>query len=134
MNLEQAKELFFAQYLGQKCAVRIDDLFIYTITHTFLYKDVSDRFLLLRTVNQLTDDEKAIIADRMQIYPEDVLDWINGDCGQDYFENLHTWLPCYDILKAFGILLPFTYLDETGKPVTLSVDEIIALGWAKVKS
>jgi len=134
MNLQQAKALFFAQYLFQPIltlAGRKNEMFKLS---TF---DINENkiagTLFLRTVDQLTDGEKVIIAELMQIYPEDVIDWINGDCGHDDFENLNTWLPCYDILKAFGIILPLTYLNEENKPVTLQPDEIISLGWAKIK-
>lgn len=142
------KALFFAQYLGQGFEYDFNDVVkkveilggimpekvvIYSIGH-FQIINVERCVLLLRTTEQLTDEEKEIIAHRMQIYPEDVLDWINGDCGHDDYENLGTWLPCYDILKAFGILLPFTYLNSENKPITLSPDELITRGWAKIKT
>lgn len=39
---------------------------------------------------------------------------------------------CIDYLRSIGVLLPFTYLNDKNKPVTLSTDEIIKLGWAKI--
>jgi len=38
---------------------------------------------------------------------------------------------CIDYLRSVGILLPFTYLNEENKPITLQPDEIIKLVWAK---
>lgn len=38
-----------------------------------------------------------------------------------------------DYLRSIGILLPFTYLGEDNKPVTLSPEDILKLNWAKIK-
>lgn len=40
---------------------------------------------------------------------------------------------CNNILMKLGYLLKFTYLDETNNPITLSTDELINLGWVKIK-
>lgn len=38
-----------------------------------------------------------------------------------------------DYLRSIGILLPFTVLID-GKPITYSIDEILAKGWCKLKN
>ncbi|AMR34145.1 hypothetical protein A0256_23185 [Mucilaginibacter sp. PAMC 26640] len=38
-----------------------------------------------------------------------------------------------DYLRAIGILIPFTYLDENNNPITLTPADIVQLGWAVVK-
>lgn len=134
METSKVKAQFFSMYLGQQILKACDGCSRVEIQPNDL-KGISDStYLLLRTVEQLTDEEKQIIADRMQWYPEDVIDWINGDCGHGDYENLYTWLPCLDILRALGILLSFTYINEQGKPETLQPDEIVSIGWAKIKN
>jgi hypothetical protein len=93
---------------------------------TYLFKDF-DCPLLLRSVKQLLPEHAEIIAKRMQIYPEDVLDWLEGNCGHDDFENLATWLPCYDLLRGFGYALDYTLLVD-GAVRTVSVEEQIESG------
>lgn len=49
-------------------------------------------------------------------------------------ETVYNQLGCTDYLRSIGILLPFTYLNEENKPVTLSPEEIIARKWAVIIS
>ena len=117
--MNEIKALFFAKYLWQR-VFKGPGAYVYILMPAFLEFNISDDcFLSLRTVDMLTDDEKETIGQHMQWYPEDVIDWINGECGHQDFENLHDWLSCHDILRQLGILLPFTYLDENKKPITV---------------
>jgi hypothetical protein len=138
------KQLFFAKHIGFNIASNtfpkgglgpVSEILHHgykTYSANFFSWIDQKHYLLLRSLEQLSDEEKQMIADIMQFYPEDVIDWINGDCGHDDFDNLWTWLPCFDILRSIGILLPFTFI-HNNKPVTLSVEDILKLGWAKIK-
>jgi hypothetical protein len=158
MNLQQAQLSFIGQYLYQKMWVSrytprefsvlemipeiIDDISDYDGSHLNCYP------ILLRLVNQLTDKDLRNIIDLYNLYfsgekePIDTahIDFEKGEieyyypnnsgCCTIQFDELPQ--PCTDYLKAKGYLLPFTYIDDTGKPVTLSAEEIIANGWAKL--
>lgn len=63
MNLQQAKGLFFAQYLGQpvlRCISRPNEIF--KVLPYDCTPSETTNFLLLRTVEQLTDEERIQIA------------------------------------------------------------------------
>ena len=147
MNEQQAKALFFAQYLGQKVFTHKDlecfnDKSLSEIDATYLQSGsnrLSSGYLLLRSVSQLTDEEIITIA---TIIFGDKINDIQKLLTRDGVENIFTsgcntsgqkMLKIFDYLLRIGILIPFTYLDETNKPVTFQPDEIIALGWAKIK-
>ncbi|MEZ2337669.1 hypothetical protein AB6735_18630 [Mucilaginibacter sp. RCC_168] len=174
MKLEQAKELFFAQYLGQKVC-EYSDLIkmsrICVINHFNSHK-FTDAVLLLRSVSQLTDEEAVNLA-YLAMYHPSIEDYSISEVwiGEgDIRPNGGTWLEigcrcwvgelgiepdghmflvdedsekedaiydpvkCIDYLRSIGILLPFTYLNEQNKPITLQPDEIIDLNWASIKS
>lgn len=163
MNLQQAKALFFAQYLGQYRyrSYNYPNGGNYMINWLYLKDEYIEKgFLLLRSVNQLTDEEVIELAklNKMNICldPEKQIrrgkeciffnsigdelylqfdDFDNSDIETDG-DTVNNVRPLNyvtpDYLRSIGILLPFTYIDETGKPVNKSVEEIIALGWAKI--
>ena len=156
MNLQQAKALFFAQYLGQKAEYLLSDndeettaigLF-YNIDfdgNSLIQRDdkmcdesnIDDNCLLLRSVSQLTDEELQVFAKHSAYRLDEKNTFKIGKAMIDHMFELNSWsgntiLFLTDYLRSIGILLPFTYLDENNKPLTLETDGIIALGWAKI--
>jgi len=159
MKEEQAKALFFAQYLRQKCGVFPDNIFSYSITGAFLDKYVENGFLLLRSIDNLDNAEiltiayiydsncEWVIKDRSDnvcilesvvermwvwlVYAEPIFEV--SDIKDESSNSTYNILSAYDYLRSIGILLPFTYLNEDNKPITLTTEQIIEKGWAKVK-
>lgn len=158
MKLEQAKALFFAQYLGQNVGYGIDHLMVNELT---LNSNAAGKLklssvdkncaLLLRSVSQLTNDEITTIANsiglrwpiidrslenRIRITDDSYKVYIFRDCLIQTFKNNQLYIDAdlqmiVSILLRFGILIPFTHLNEESKPITLHPDEIIVLGWTK---
>lgn len=158
MNLTQAKALFFAQYLWQEIlhwehyqssgqygtlnGIRIDSC----------CSETHNSHILLRTVSQLTDEEVYAIGNYLRPskfftinrYKSDIhITWsddyvfnIYDDCSFGWDELNLDWeeVEVFNILKLYGVMLPFTFLDEDGNPVTKRPIEITALGWAKIKT
>lgn len=130
----QIKALWMAKYVGQvvyrnaywQQDVATEELWFGTLN--FL-SNISQGILLLRTVDMLTNEETKIIRESHN-WPEitDVRlvlsNRIKGNSLSSEFQYL----------LRIGILLPFTYLNEDNQPITLTPDEIIALGWAKIKT
>lgn len=86
MNITEAKALFFAQYYGQKIQYSIYDKedAMFVGSTGFSWHLIDTDYLLLRTVEQLTDEESLILAYLAQYHPsiedyqkDDV--WI-GEC------------------------------------------------------
>ena len=174
MKEQEIKALFFAQYLGQNICEYSDLIHRDRICRTnhFSSHRFTDSTLLLRTLSQLTNDEKIEIAKLVcarhnrHYQPEDIsykiskkrdLDIIlivkgggryivqitsDGVAFIDYYMGgageQHYYCPAQysatQLMLAYGILLPFTYLDSSNKPQTLQPDEIIAKGWAKINT
>lgn len=136
MNLQQAKALFNAQYLGQNVLSHIEaPNLVTTLSSDYLFKGDKQWFLLLRTVDQLTDVEALIVKsifkysrfnDTGKGFAKSILNSYNP-------QNQQEAILCYQYLLRIGILLSFTYLNEENQPITLQPDEIIALGWAKIE-
>ncbi|ASU34382.1 hypothetical protein [Mucilaginibacter xinganensis] len=170
MILYQAKALFNAQYLGQTVLSHIEaPNLATTLSSGYLFNGDKEWFLLLRTVDQLTDDEcvniAAIVGENpfnryrnmvvtrdfkitgfpyIAVSHKNIKQRFNIDCTHINFsmyemdEDISGQIDmkpyaCIDYLRSIGILLPFTYLTPDHKPVTLQPDEIIKLGWAKIK-
>lgn len=147
MNLQQAKILFFAQYLGQRIDfydelygnLNNSSLFWYHLDQ--LENEYRGITLLLRTVDQLTDDEYTQFAKICIPQNSLYVDHIDGKNIIDYFVNRYSLdsIKMIDLHSAIsylyliGILLPFTYLNEENKPATLQPAEIISLGWIRIK-
>ena len=136
-KLKKAKTLFFAQYFGQAIIQWQGESLV--INNTTLNEQLKEDYLLLRTVEQLTDEEVLIVAEMLtldvetpyniEFYRSEVLNYFNDET---YFTRFNRSVSIIDYLRSIGILLPFTYLDENNKPQTLQPDEIIAKGWAKI--
>lgn len=169
MNEQQAKALFFAQYLGQKVYTCTDwqsfsDKRPNVVDSTYLQQGsnrLNQGYLLLRSVNQLTDEEAIILVNlvyasgamtknctikRSDNYWEFIkisnkegyvsigIDVIRTGFNRDMSLESKFGIVVTDYLRSIGILLPFTYIDEAGKPITLQPDEIIKKGWAKYQT
>lgn len=165
MENSKVKALFFSNYYGQKILrwhqwVDDEESSVVDFQVPMSKFGVDDGwYLLLRAVDQLTDEEclqicniydsscKWTIKERQSmciLFESEVeLLWLFKDHSEPIFccedkkggENSpYNILAAYDYLRSIGVLLPFTYLDENGKPQTLQPDEIVARGWAKVQS
>lgn len=144
MNLQEAKQLFNAQYLNQKVFLWDDRGPLMMSDKQLWERGESIRCsLLLRTVNQLTDGEQLVIAglfdlDEKQIADTDLLEWIEAIFNETagYYIDGYTGsqlLSAIDYMRSIGIILQITYLNEENQPVTLQPDEIVSLGWATVE-
>lgn len=155
MNIQQARELFNCQYYGQNVFMfsnipsnEIDELRILT-GDLLIYKK---SYLLLRTVNQLTDEEICAIGNYLRpeyfftierpgkhikiVWADNYVFTIYDDLSFGFYElkPFYEESEIKDTLRLFGVLVSFTYLsEENNQPVTLQPDEIIAKGWAKIK-
>lgn len=149
MTNTEAKVLYFAQYLGQKVFILSEKQHNKPLTLRCKLIDSyengynSGMYLLLRTVEQLKDEEKKILIDccgwdinyniflidywEVKITSHNILILVNDE--NDVFEINN--IGC-DYLRSIGIVLPFTYLDENKTPTILSIEQIIKLGWAKL--
>jgi hypothetical protein len=103
------------------------------------FYDINEWVINLRSVDQLTDDEAVIVAFQNRFIGNtdpDICAKVGRDILKRVFEdkqsNMCIPFECADYLRSIGVLLPFTYLDENNKPITLQPDEIIARGWAKI--
>ncbi|MDB5288557.1 MAG: hypothetical protein JWR05_3506 [Mucilaginibacter sp.] len=134
MKIEEAKALFFAQYYDQVImrlpgvTYRID---CYNLSMVTRSNEIASAYLLLRSVNQLTEEQKINIAE-LEDHRANHLQKVNDDL-QGWKEDRYNFIDScvYQYLLRIGILLPFTYLNEENKPVTLQPEEIIALKWAQ---
>ena len=138
----KVKAQFFALYLGQKVEylgmvgeLSIDepDIIIRVGTHKF----INEAVLQLRSVDKLTDEECKIVYTLRDIQMDE------GGSRNDFSyirHQLTLWMKYgnldylnYQYLLRIGILLPFTYLSEDNKPITLSPSDLIQLGWVKME-
>lgn len=156
MNIQQAKALFFAQYLGQRIEYEliigdapilrtepIDGIDLYgTCNVSEIYEidfDENMPILLLRGIDQLTDEEINRVTTLVFGNNTNIEKILARDGVENMFVN--GWnirgdkmIVIFDYLRCIGVLLPFTYLSNENKPITLSASEILELGWAKIKS
>ncbi len=163
-NEHEIKALFFSQYWGQ-CVVQVSNGLSNNkqcVTAGLLteIEKFDNPYLLLRTVEQLTDEEmlnvKSILladylSNKKTVYythfeikrfsnfirmrnqhGHEITVWHDGKIDIDYNYNAFI-LNAHQYLLRIGVLLPFTYLDENNQPQTLQPDDIIAKGWAKIQ-
>lgn len=153
----KSKVLFRAQYLGQSvhCHIEAPNLCT-TLTTDYLFDNSKEWFLLLRTTSQLTDEDAKCLF--ISVFKDAFGSKINIDrhsknniiisTGKDYYglvinltENRFYTIykggadlqAGYDTLKLLGYVLPFTFIDHSGNPITLSVEEILKLNWCRIK-
>jgi hypothetical protein len=136
MKLHQAKALFFSQYLGQTVHSHLDAPNLTTVLTTACLFGDKEWFLLLRSVNQLTDEEKlqvGIKAFPMFVpFPENQHETLRK-LALTVLDRGHLSWVTRQTLIGYGVLVPFIYIDETNNPIVLSIEEIISLNWAKLK-
>lgn len=142
MNLIEVKALFFSHYYMQEVFI---EPMMGKKPNYFNGANIDDHgednYLLLRSTDQLTDEEALDIAeifdlDEKQIADTDLIEWIQALFTESagYYIDGYTGeqlLFAIDYLRAIGIILPILFLNEEKKPVKLSVEEILLLGWAK---
>lgn len=146
-DTSKAKGLFFASYLGQQVMIldcikfpvcEPKELKPYMFEGEFMEIKAANGYLLLRSIEQLTDEEGFNI---------DIIWGYGKTANADHGKKLAYWLinnsrslypdisfRAFSYLLRIGILLPFTYLNEENKPITLTPEEIIKLGWAKLRT
>lgn len=140
------KALFASIYYGQKIfrygehdeqAYEIIGLQIDGIADSAI--GYPDCFLELRSVSDLTDEEcmKIQVFRGWNSMLNDMGNanatrrWLADIDGNFHERTFTTSLIISDYLRSIGILIPFTYLTETG-PITLSTEDIIKRGWAQI--
>lgn len=98
--------------------------------------ELSEGFLELRTVAQLNQDELlqvGIKAFPMFVpFPEKDYDTLRK-LALTVLDRGHLSWVTRQTLIGYGALVPFLYLDENNKPVSLSPAELINLGWVVIK-
>lgn len=139
---DKIKSIFFAQYLGQKVFshkdwIDFNDKSPNELDPIYLQcgsNRLSDGFLLLRSIEQLTDEELKICCDAY--YKDgrtiDSVEYVRKCFILAYDGGNKTPIVIFQLLLRLGILLPFTYLSEDNQPKTLTPTEIVNLGWAKI--
>lgn len=163
MNTSQIKALFFAQYFNQSVYMRKDwedfndsrpnPVGAMLLTETNKYF-VEVGYLLLRTVSQLTDEELINLITIQSLYDDIVIIELCKFGNVPYIKyhfskgnkEVYSELALFDggtysratnaqfqYMLRVGILLPFTFINEQGKPETYSPEKLIELGWCKIK-
>lgn len=134
------KTLFHAQYLGQRILVHSNS----EHPPAILQPDQCGAYfgrLLLRSTEQLTENELAIIAKLegyvtnlgRKDYAEEGKNRINLYVKNNFgfSSELKYNTMCY--LRSIGILVRFTTIDDKGNPITILEAEILAKEWAKIQ-
>jgi hypothetical protein len=122
---QHLKERFFAQYYEQK--VMSDKDFPNRLEEVEpCLGGVESTILLLRSIDQLTDEEYKEVAKCM--YQDD--HWLEADLGRDLLDtdkvlSLKLSGKIIDYLRSIGIALPF---------MGYSVEELVKAGWVKLKA
>lgn len=139
------KAQFFALYLNQPVWLRHsykkEHLPINLNPKILWNYEEADGYLQLRSVSDLTDEES------LNVYS--IFHLKNGKQDHSDLDDIlrigkslsrSTWTLCspldtlimHSYLRSIGIALPFTYLDESHHPITLSVEELVNLNWVKM--
>lgn len=133
--MKHIKAKFFALYYGQHVFRyhKGDETLFMVQGGCIEIANSKDSFLLLRTVDMLRDDEKTPIA---------MLGYFGKDTNlkqvdillKDYIDRQSIvsgskWWFIQDYLRSIGILIPFTYLDESNNPITLTPSQLIEKGF-----
>ena len=135
----KVKAQFFALYLGQKVS-KYHKGDHQDLNHLVSYSTIKylndDDYLQLRSVDQLTDEEltEVIKLSKLSVssyYEPNFNDVPMGKWIVSNNQFLHDSIGQY--LRSIGILLPFTYLSEDNKPITLSPSDLIGFGWIKME-
>ena len=150
------KAKFFAMYLYQE--VWCNDIFYVPMrlnTEKIKMQDCDQDYLLLRDISQLENTEIEAICKGIGLYHAEVVErdaecilvvddsysvgfYLDGTIVMYKGHGLHRkpyWNDIdrlYSSLICYGVVKPFTYLQDN-HPITLSVDELISIGWVKIK-
>jgi len=141
----KVKAQFFALYFGQKVLRGLDyksnDASL-ALDYVHLSEKWMNHYLLLRSVDQLTDTQLVEIAG-LRGYRKDHLDVVEGKelkeiLGENKrylgtFDYKEVRLCIVDYLRLNGFITPFTYLSEDNKPIPLSPSDLIGFGWVKME-
>lgn len=143
--MKEYKAIFFSQYFMQE--VFVEPMMGKQNPMYFNGANLDDfgedNYLLLRSIDQLTYDEVMKIGKIMHSYgvlPENqTLEKMNeeakrylGKLDKNYSISAAAVRLVNQYLLRIGILLPFTYIHESGNVLTISPEDIINLGWAKL--
>lgn len=134
------KALFFAQYLGQNVYQKTCDEVNGNVIQLVSTDNISG-YLLLRSIDQLTDDELISCyhlhsADIGYDYTQDfesVLIMAHHWISIDGYKVLLKYKSTSDYLRSIGIMIPFIYLNAQNQPITLSCETIVDKGWCVIK-
>lgn len=134
---ENVRQQFCANYLGQR--IFMTDNYIKPSVLTVIHLAHLYGYLLLRKVEQLTDEEVTIIAQITGI--DEQLRYAVGYRHREVKEYLSSYSYRFhfstsgivlDYLRSIGILTSFTYLQDN-KPQTLTPEQIVEMGWMRIK-
>ena len=137
---DKVKAIFFAQYLYQNVVCSYAYNSPIPLNHI---QQGTDEYLLLRSINDLTDEEKIILANiynpKIEFTDTQKVEFA-GAILRDITYDLGAGSLIYssifefkDYLRSIGIALPFTFLNDQNQPETYSVEKLISLGWLTIK-
>lgn len=134
MSITKEEVKFRSQFWGQQ-VLCYDNTDSYIVDeHNIL---CSPMYISAKKLSWLSIEEAKIIARkldltfdkpgylRMESFKESLID-MDFRC----LFSIADLLPAYQILQAWGYLLPLTYFDKNGQLVTLTPDEIVSKKWA----
>lgn len=123
MNNRTEFERFAVQYWGQHVQkYKGTDINLYPINEDLKEGDLHKSFLELRSIESLTDAQRANLADITGLYQDDYL--IEAILHNTrYVINWQVIQPAIDYLRSIGILVPFD---------KYSVEQILEMGWAVI--
>lgn len=137
------KAQLFALYFNQR-VFRYDHLIgrDYTVNYSSIKKINHGCYLQLRSVSDLNQLEIEIIKyNILGLSTSDGLDVRKNGDYVVYKQNNEVRYPLvekanivHQYLRSISIALPFTYLNESNHPITLSVEELVNLNWVKMST
>ena len=133
INDTEMKARFFAQYWGQIVALVTKGSYTHPlgtmhVVNSHVITNTSSiakhRYSLnLKPLSLISDEDKIKIGEILQVYPENVLGWINGEYVHEDFQDAFTFQFAIDYLRSKSYALPF---------MQYSVKELLELGWIKL--
>jgi hypothetical protein len=116
----EAKARFFALYWGQE--VLKASVYTHEVSAAYNLKHKSF-YLSLKPLSSITGVDTFEIGRILQVYPEDVVPWLNGDSVHEDFQSAFTFQHAIDYLRSRGYALPF---------MGWSVEQMVEAGWIKL--
>jgi len=135
MAISKEELQFRSQFWGQKI-LHYDKEDSYIIDEYNIL--CSPMYVATKKISWITIDEVKIIARQLDLI-FDKPGYLTMDSFKDAITTLEyrcffsfaDLLPVYQILQAWGYLLPFRYFDKNNQLITLQPNEIVKKGWAK---